>query len=125
MKRTTKKSNRRPVGKLAKFPVVTWDEMRFVAGKIVRGDRMLYIALQEGPGAANKRMWGAVAVEGPARDEAKTPRARVNAFFDNHGHHLIGTFRTGDRALVAAEKYAAKWWRSRKSDKSCECEEIK
>lgn len=68
------------------------------------------------------KTWLVIAVENPTlRSTAILRNAKV--FFENHGHAVVGEYRSLTKAMLAAEAFAAKWKKGTHIDK-CGCKEI-
>lgn len=95
--------------------ILTWEVRSTFSVLIDRGDQKCTIAL-----ARAKRSWLAVAVT--TGSQTKTAKD----FFDNHGHKIIGSYRTLGKAMIAAESWAAHWLKGHKvtNGKKCLCKEV-
>lgn len=68
------------------------------------------------------KVWMTIAVEGPdVRSRSMLRNAK--AVFANHGHAIVGEYKSLTKAMLAAEAFAAKWKKGTHIDK-CGCKEI-
>ncbi len=82
-----------------------------------RRGRMLHCGLQ-----ASGKSWIVIAVESPDT-KAKNLLKQAKLVFDNHGHAIVGEFKSLAKAMLAAEAFTEKWKKGIAIDK-CGCEEI-
>jgi len=82
-----------------------------------RRGRMLHCGLS----AADKG-WIVIAVESPDT-KAKSLLKQAKIVFDNHGHAIVGEFKSLAKAMLAAEAFTEKWKKGIAIDK-CGCKEI-
>lgn len=86
------------------------------------GDRLLICSVA----SADGKGWIAIAAETTVEDGRSTTGQVLDAVFDDHTHQVIGsTFRTQERAMRAAEKFADAWAKGRNKAEQCVCGPIK
>ena len=92
-----------------------WEPMMMFAAFLEREDtRKLVLHFQW---QANSQKYFVFAVE--AGDVES-----INAVFEDHGHHDLGSFDTEQEAKKVCRDYAIKWWEQSAAIDACDCEPL-
>lgn len=86
---------------------------------VKRRDRSLIVAVT----TIGRGVLGVAAIETATSITKKRGIRAVDAIFDDHGHRTVGSFKTVEAAVRAAEAFAKKWKRGTPIEE-CPCEEI-
>lgn len=98
--------------KIKRLPLV-WKFQSALAGVIDHGGRRLVVLTSEHVGE-----WSVLAIEGAVAGTEV-------GFLDNHGHDLVGAYRSIAQATWAMEQYAEKWFKEKVRIERCACKALK